>query len=820
MRTCLNKPHQSCRRPFILLALSLFLLSQTFASEKTHQLVANGQAASTIVLSPQASPAAKLAAWEVQHAIEQITGISLPIYKGTVPPEGNLILIGNSVVTEELGLDARTYSHVEYSVTVSPQKVILFGRDAAISKGKTINISAAAGKKGTHRLQLPGMYEPQGSLRAAYHFIESLGVRYYGPRAYQCIYPKQSELSANQYDIRREPSVKYTNGLCSDRGEQVGWTIQKILYDDPSSDEVLLFARRLRTGGIPWYVNHTYTHLRYRERFGKQPDPKRPELHEGYRPEFWPPEGSPSNQLCYSSEALADQVAQDAADYFDGKLANGPFSLPVEGMDTFPVVPYDVGNYCTHEKCQAQIRPYLNRKSETPGVFGNGMATDYVFEFANKVARRIAKTHPDKTISVLAYEDYFWEPAKIELEPNVVAVPCPITCDHWKEAQRRNDETAYKFWVQQNARSGSGTYLWNYYHHPGEIGAIRGHKVFPQFTPKAIHARAVQYASDGVEGIFLCGWGEGLDFYLLMKGFDNPNFELDDLLDEYFSQSFGEISGRFLRAFYAKMEQIVSDPKNYSANLNQRVFWELQGNEANLKELEQLIHKAKAALTQDPDVLQRFASWENLMQHMKAGHQEWTQTKQKLLGKPKHDSIAKDYVDPVAVYVSSGRRHYRLITGHQMIESTPGVFGTRSAKLNITNDADRPWHAGGPDGVSVTFDLGQVYLLDELRIWNYAQNRNYGLTRRGMRQVEIHVAHEGDQLSNWRLLREVQIPEGDDRKAFEASLVVNLKEEPVRYLRIRAKGERSIGNYWEEGDGGRGIQAGLGQVRMYGKPAN
>ena len=725
--------------------------------------------------------------------------------------------MGESIATRQLGLDPDGFSSVEYQVSSSPKRVILYGKDAQTSKGRIINIATATGEEGSHKLQIPGMYEPQGSLRAAYHFIESLGVRFYGPRAFQCVYPSTKNLSAAVCEIRREPVIKYTNGLCSDAGERPSWAIQKILYDDPSSEEVLLFARRLRTGGRPWYANHTYHHMHYRARFGKHPDPAHADLHVGYRPAFWPPEGSSSHQLCYSSEALADQVAQDAADYFDGKLAATSYGLPVQGMDLFPVVPNDAGGYCTCEKCQVQLRPYVDRK--TPGAFGNGVATDYVFEFANMVARRVARTHPDKKIAVLAYEGYFWKPARITLEPNVVAVPCLLTCTHWNPVQRKNDEEAYRFWSAQNERSGSGTYVWNYYHHPGEIGAIRKHKVFAQFTPKDIHARARQYAQDGVEGVFLCGWGEGLDFYLMMKGFDDPSFDLDAFLNEYFEQSFGPAAGPKLRLFYDEMERIVRDPANYSSTLNQRVFWELHGHAKNLDRLEGYMEEARAALS-DSLAVRRFGAWDNLMKHLREGRQEWLDTKQVLLAKPEHLSLARDYIDPVAVYASGGQRHYRLITGQHMIEAIPGVFGTREAQLNITTDGDRPFeYHNGPDGISVTFDLGDVYVLDELRIWNFAQNRGYGLTRKGMRNVEIHVAHESDELSAWRLLQEATIPEGHDRQAFAASLVIPCGGEPVRYLRIRAKGGTSKGNHWDQGDKGNGRWAGLGQVRMYGRPA-
>jgi len=786
----------------------------------TVPLVKDGQGVAIIVVADPPTPAARLAAIELQFAVERITGATLPIQLESEarPDASTPIFIGEQTETRQLELDPADFGHNEYLCRVQPQRILLFGQDAASSVGQHVNFNQLVGREGELTVHLPGMYEPQGSLRAAYHFIESLGVRYYGPRHYQCVYPQTKELSASLCDIRREPSIKYTNGLSDDTSGHVYWPIQRILYDDPSSEEVLLFARRLRTGGIPWYANHTYQHMRYRERFGKQPDPAHIGLHEGYRPEFWPPEGSHSHQLCYSSEALADQVAKDAADYFDGKLAKAPYGLPVQGMEIFPVVPDDAGGYCTCEECQAQLIPHVGRT--TPGAFGDGVATDYVFEFANKVARRVAKTHPDKKIAVLAYEGYFWKPAQIKLEPNVVAVPCLNTCSHWNPVQRKNDEEAYEFWLAQNARSGSGTYLWNYYHHPCEIGALRNHKVFPQFTPKDIHARIRKYVADGVEGIFLCGWGEGLDFYLMMKCFDDPSFELDDFVDEYFEQSFGSSAGKKLRLFHDEIERIVSDQNNYGASLNQQVFWELQGNANNLQKLERLLGDARAELT-DPQAIRRIAAWENLMKHLKDGRQEWVDTKQILLAKPQHSSIEQNYIDPVAVYATGGERQYRLITGWHMIEAKPGVFGTREAKLNITTDGDRPFeYHSGPDGIWVTFDLGKVFVLDELRIWNFAQNRGYGLTCKGMKNVEIHVAHESDELSAWRLLQNATIPEGDDKQAFGPSLVINCGGERVRYLRIRAKGGKSEGNHFSESSHkAHEPWAGLGQVRMYGRPA-
>ncbi|MFT5129764.1 MAG: hypothetical protein ACI8W8_003393 [Rhodothermales bacterium] len=112
-----------------------------FAAPNHHRLVSNGSPESTIVLGDMATPAAELAAWELRHAVEQMTGVTLPIWRGTALPEGNHILIGDNFATRQLGLKPDSFSYVEYRVSVSPERVLLFGRDALTSKGRTINIA-------------------------------------------------------------------------------------------------------------------------------------------------------------------------------------------------------------------------------------------------------------------------------------------------------------------------------------------------------------------------------------------------------------------------------------------------------------------------------------------------------------------------------------------------------------------------------------------------------------------------------------------------------------------------------------------------------
>jgi hypothetical protein len=152
---------------------------------------------------------------------------------------------------------------------------------------------------------------------------------------------------------------------------------------------------------------------------------------------------------------------------------------------------------------------------------------------------------------------------------------------------------------------------------------VNGHKVFPQFSPRLIRELAQRYEKDGVDGVFLCGWGEGLDFYLLMKLFDNPDLDLNQVLDEYFTLSFGQKSGPLVASFYKRVEAISMRPARTPVIVDERYFWEEQGDQRTLAELERLLDRAEAELPDTDLARARFAAWRNVMNYMKQGRAEW-----------------------------------------------------------------------------------------------------------------------------------------------------------------------------------------------------
>lgn len=806
-----------------VILFAVLMHSDCNASETTRrrvEIVRADQAEASIVIASNPTPAAQLAALELQTCFREITGVTVPIRADNDDLEGATILVGESALTRTMGLSSDKLGEHEYLIELRERAIVLLGHDAPSSVGREINYAKVTDAKPSEiKVLLPGMYEQQGSLRAAYDFLERFcGVRFYGPKHYMVHFPKRpGDLTVTGTRIQREPTIKYTNGLSSDTGSSVGWPLQRGLYDNPTVEEVLLFARRLRTGGETWYVNHTFNHLQYKDRFFKK-NPKRENIFEGHRPEFFPPTGSRSHQLCYTSPELAQQLARDGAAFFDNQLGDKQWGLDrfMGKSRFFPVVPNDVGGYCNCDRCKPMLKLGEGRKT---APFNSGETSDYVFNFANMVARELRKTHPDKYVGVLAYEQYFWKPTTIKLEPNVAAVPCLQVCMWWRDDTRNNEMKWYKAWVQDHKERGAPLFLWNYYHLPEEFGVGRNKKIFPHFSGRHIAELSKMYAQDGVEGVFLCGWGEGLDFYLTMKFFDDPSQNVDQVIDEYFVNSFGA-AAKPMKAFYNLIEEISTSPSSYPqkrAALDLDIFWVYLGTDERLNRLESYMNEAKRLAATELEK-RRVAVWDKaVMQYMRQGSRDYHENLAALKAKAPHDSTVAGYIDPVSVAAYNfDLTPYKLITGHQMIEAPAGVFGSREAKLDIRTDGERHWHGWRPTWVE--FNLGELHKLDEIRIWNYQQNRGYGINRRGMRQIVIEV-NDGNEIGGWRAIREMELPIADDREPCPPSAVIDCQGVRCRFVRIRAVGKKPGQYNWSIGKR-KDSSTGLGQVRIYGQPAD
>lgn len=608
---------------FFLGIISLFLAFAELRAEaigQTFQIVRDGKPACSILIADKPTPAARLAALELQSHILKITGVDLPISHDDAPLSGPHIMIGESVATRALGVRSLDFEPQEYLIAFRPDALILIGRDWIDTQanrrelGRAINDQTLADMRhkidywtavdlpdrGSLELELPGVFDDQGSCYATYDFLERFcGVRWYGPSDLTSVIPKCNELSVQGVDVRRSPALKHRNAL------SVGsWPFLRGQWGSFTHSQVLLHWRRLRLGGEKWAGNHTI-HRRTIESVLNGPE---------YQAQG-PAKGM---NLCYTNPLLVQKMAQMARDYFDGK-GELPEGFKALG-DYFAIVPEDVAKYCSCEKCQALL---ARGKEMQTTFFSSGEISDYWFSFVNAVAREVQQSHPDKFIATLAYWNYAYPPRNFELEPNVSIAPCLHTCAYAiDDAVRDNDMRFYREWL---ARSKAPIYLWNYYHHPMEPALIEKWKCFPNVMVHETARAARMFIQDGVRGIFECGEQDQLEHYVMIKIWDDPSSDTDVLLDEFFNLYFGG-AAQPMNRFYRKLESIACDQSLYPPKLhkqNRRIAWKNLGTSDNMQKLDELMDEAQQAAVTDIE-RQRVALWRSsIWQWMLDGRSEY-----------------------------------------------------------------------------------------------------------------------------------------------------------------------------------------------------
>lgn len=600
----------------VVLMLGLFRSvsaeEQTGAEEIT--LVRGGKPNATIVVAETPTPSAKLAALELQYHVKRITGASLPIKSGNGKTAGARILVGESRHTSELGMRSSDFQPQEYLIGLRPDTVVLIGRDwqdtkenrkelgrstygnTLASDRKQIDYAKATDRdaEATTLLTLPGLLDDQGTCYATYHFLERFcGVRWYGPTDLNTVFPSKSTLTVRGDDIRRSPDLKHRYGLGG------GWPIIKVQWNEPSGDQLNLFWRRLRVGGEKWAGNHTIWRQTVASVFN---DPEYQAIGRG--------KGS---QLCFTNPKLVQKTAQVARDFFDGKeLKDG---LKAMG-DYFAVVPDDNASWCECDRCR-EVLAISRRDKRGDGFFSNARHSYYVFSFVNEVATEVRKTHPNKYIAALAYASYAYPPKGLKLEPNVSVAPCLHACYGYDKGTFENDMELFRSWA---ADKGRRIYLWNYFHHPMEPAVIGKWNCFPCFMPDVVSREVKRYHDNGVRGVFLCGIGQQLDYYLYMQTAFDADTGYRELVDEFFARYFGAACEPMKR-FYYRISEINREEGVVGTNPERS--WLRLGTKDRMKELGGYIENAETLASTDLEK-RRVQTWKKgVWQYMKAGHNKF-----------------------------------------------------------------------------------------------------------------------------------------------------------------------------------------------------
>jgi len=204
-----------------------FLLLVTFASAGfAFPLAKDGKPQATIVVAKAATQPAKdddaakkvqTAAADLQQYVRKISGAELPIVADDARPEGPLVLVGRSRLTDEMHIEipsGLTPARKEegFVVRAAGDRLLLAGNDA-------------------------GPYH--GTEYATYDLLERLGVRWFMPGEFGEIVPTRATIDVPDLDVRQKPDFIMRNWWIHASPDMLAleqrWKIRNRMNPDRSS---------------------------------------------------------------------------------------------------------------------------------------------------------------------------------------------------------------------------------------------------------------------------------------------------------------------------------------------------------------------------------------------------------------------------------------------------------------------------------------------------------------------------------------------------------------------------------------------------------
>jgi hypothetical protein len=382
-------------------------------------LVQDGQPRAEIVVAEQPERMARLAAHDFRETIERISGARLPI---VTEPTGRAVKVFIGA-NQHNPVTADGLLHGAYRIATGPNWLALIGDDTdyvpiepfARSNGDIPRaqadweqiVGAPYGMPGAgwykNRLRLPGDtgkpdgavteknetfeiwgLDERGSYNAVCGLLHRLGARWYLPGELGEVLPSMKTIAVPAVDQTVWPdfALRQFNFRFSIVGADTARWVMRL---GTRNDERLQIAH-----GMSTMTNRQAVFDAHPDWFAIY----------GGKPDFRP--GDSKCQLCYSNDELFRETVRWARALLDTYQLETVSIMPPDGYTSI----------CQCEKCHGKDSPERNE---------HGLLSDHVWDFVNRVAREIAKTHPRAKVLNCAYGVYTLPPLKIdELEPNVV----------------------------------------------------------------------------------------------------------------------------------------------------------------------------------------------------------------------------------------------------------------------------------------------------------------------------------------------------------------------------------------------------------------
>jgi hypothetical protein len=387
------------------LLLAIFLASSALAQPF---LVENGQPRAEIVIADKPTRMARVAAHEFRQQVEKISGAKLPI---VTQPSGNAIkvFVGASA---SCPVKAEGLNDGAYRIASGADWLALIGDDAdfepvgpfAKHNGDIPRAQAEWEKivGAPYGLPNPGLYkhrtkipldgetlevwglDERGSFNAVSGFLQKLGARWYLPGELGEVLPTSKTIELPKLDETVKPDFalrQFNFRFATCEPDSALWVMRLGIRND----------ERLQ-------IAHGMANMTNRQAvFDAHPDWF---AIYGGKPDF--KAGDSKCQLCYSNDELFRETVRYARALLD--------TFQLESISIMP--PDGYTSICQCEKCKGK---------DSPERIERGLLSDYVWDFVNRVAKEVGKTHPNAKVLNCAYGVYTLPPLKIaKLEPNVL----------------------------------------------------------------------------------------------------------------------------------------------------------------------------------------------------------------------------------------------------------------------------------------------------------------------------------------------------------------------------------------------------------------
>ena len=527
---------------FVLLALAFS--GCTLFNFGGTKLVEDGKPCTDIVIAEKPPRGVKLAASELQAYIEKISGAKLAITTAPGQDVPAHIYVGRSTYTDKLNITDEGLKYGAFRMLSGKDYLVLLGYDKDFVIPQYVNRSYADipralkewdERTGAHwinpytfdRLYRQYnanldvcIYDELGSMNAVCEFLRGLGVRWYMPGDLGEIVPKLKTIALTPLDKTVKPDFPYRN--LGDYAPNF----------DGATRDAGLFKLHLGLNcamGIPG--PHGLTNVYCRDEVKKE----HPEFFANHRAPF-PNEIS---QCCLASpEMFAETV----------KYARAVFEIypDLKYLSLMPNDSFWVGSMCQCELCKGKA---------TPERGDGGVMSDYVWDFIERVAKELYKTHPDRTVICGAYGAYTLPPLKIaKFSPNVMVMIVqprydfnnPETRAHWLDIRKGyldklmpGNLSIYCHYLQ------SGSHLPSYFPHAiaEDLHSLKGKSQgdYIELTHGTID-------KGGAVGDMHAPGFNHLDVYVTGRYYWDADQDIEALLSEYYEKFYGP-AAKEMKAF-------------------------------------------------------------------------------------------------------------------------------------------------------------------------------------------------------------------------------------------------------------------------------